>query len=136
MSQVNMGITNGGKMKNASRLPNESLLQEELEDESAIDEREEEDEEEEEEIYYKAIRIIEIHEGNPDLLYSGAGMYWLGMSIGWKAFRVLHTRRSSSTITVRGIRKHCLYGHSLNLRPASIEDFRANVEKPAPEKAA
>jgi len=125
-------------MKNASRLPNESLLQEELEDESAIEEREEEDEEEEEEeeIYCKAIRTIEIHEGNPDLLYSGAGMYWLGMSIGWKAFRVLHTRRSSSTITVRGIRKHCLYGHSLNLRPASIEDFRANVEKSAPEKAA
>ena len=117
-------------MKNASRLPNESLPQEELEDESAIDEREEE------EIYCKAIRTIDIHEGNPDLLYSDAGMYWLGMSIGWKAFRVLHTRRSSSTITVRGIRKHCLYGHSLNLRPAFIKDFRANVEKPAPEKAA
>ena len=126
-------------MKNASRLPNESLMQEELEDESAIDEREEEKRKrkrEEEEIYRKAIRTIEIHEGNPDLLYSGAGMYWLGMSIGWKAFRVLHTRRSSSTITVRGIRKHCLYGHSLNLRPASIEDFRANVEKPVSEKAA
>jgi hypothetical protein len=136
MSQVNTRITDGGKMKNASRLPSESLPQEELEDESAIDEREEEDEEEEEEIYGKAIRTIEIHEGNPDLLYSGAGMYWLGMSIGWKAFRVLHTRRSSSTITVRGIRNHCLYGHSLNLLPASIEDFRANVEKPAPEKAA
>jgi hypothetical protein len=102
MSQVNTRIIDGGKMKNASRLPNESLPQEELEDESAIDEREEEDEE----IYCKAIRTIEIHEGNPDLLYSGAGMNWLGMSIGWKAFRVLHTRRSSSTITVRGIRKH------------------------------
>ena len=131
-------------MKNASRLPNESFVQEESEDESAIDERgrgEDEEEEEEEEIYRKAIRTIEIHEGNPDLLYSGAGMYWLGMSIGWKAFRVLHTRRSSSTITVRGIRKHYLYGHSptfspRDFLPASIKDFRANVEKPAPEKAA
>jgi hypothetical protein len=131
------------KMKNPSRLPNESLLQEDLEDESTIDEREEEDEEEEdeEEIYRKAIRAIEIHEGNPDLLYSGAEMYWLGMSIGWKAFRVLHTRRSSSTITVRGIRKHYLYRHSptfspRDFLPASIKDLRANVEKPAPEKAA
>ena len=130
-------------MKNPSRLPNESLMQEDLEDESTIDEREEEgeEEEEEEEIYRKAIRTIEIHEGNPDLLYSGAGMYWLGMSIGWKAFRVLHARRSSTTITVRGIRKHCLYGHSLTFSPhdflpASIKDFQANVEKPAPEKAA
>ena len=125
-------------MKNASTLPNESFLQEELEDESAIDEREEEDEEEEEEeeIYRKAIRTIEFHERNLDLLYSGAGMYWLGMSIGWKAFRVLHTRRSSSTITIRSIRKHCLYGHSLNFLATSIENFRANVEKPVPEKAA
>jgi hypothetical protein len=63
-------------------------------------------------------------------------MYWLGMSIGWKAFRVLHTRRSSSTVTIRGIRKHHLYGHSLSFLPVVIEDFRANVEKLAPEKAA
>ena len=129
-------------MKNASTLPNESLLQDELDDESVIDEQEEEDEEEEEEeIYRKAIRTIEIHERNPDLLYSGAGMYWLGMSIGWKAFRVLHARRSSSTITVRGIRKHYLYGHSLTFSPydflpASIENFQAKVEKSSPEKAA
>lgn len=111
------------KMKSTSGLPNESRIQEEwkdestigeLEDESAIDEREEEDEEddedesEEEEIYQKAIRTVEIHERNLDLLYSGAGMYWLGMSIGWKAFRILYTRRSSSTITVRGITRHLL----------------------------
>jgi hypothetical protein len=127
------------KMKNESRLSTESFLREELEDESAIDERDEEDEEEEkeeEEIYRKAIRTIEIHERNPDVLYSGAGMYWLGMSIGWKAFRVLHTRRSSSTATIRGIKKHYLYGHSLSFLPVAIEDFRANVEKLAPEKAA
>jgi hypothetical protein len=125
------------KMKNESRLPSESFLREELEDESAIDEREEEEEEEEEEeIYRKAIRTIEIHERNPDVLYSGAGMYWLGMSIGWKAFRVLHTRRSYSTVTIRGIRKHYLYGYSLSFLPMPIEDFRANVEKPAAEKAA
>ncbi len=119
-------------MENASMLPNELLLQEELEDESVIDEREEEDEdeEEEEEIYLKAIRTVEIHERSPDLLYSGAGMYWLGMSIGWKAFRVLHTRRSSSTITIRGIRKHCLSGYSPNFPPVAIEDAGEIWRKP------
>jgi len=99
-------------MKDTSRLSSESRMQEELEDESSVDEQEERDEEdeeeEEEEIYRRAIKAIDIHERNPDLLYSGAGMYWLGMSIGWKAFRVLHTRRSSSTITVRGVTKHSL----------------------------
>ena len=103
-------------MKDTSRLSSESRTQEELEDESPVDEQEErdeedeeeEEEEEEEEIYRRAIKVIDIHERNPDLLYSGAGMYWLGMSIGWKAFRVLHTRRSSSTITVRGVTKHSL----------------------------
>ncbi|MDE2366388.1 MAG: hypothetical protein KGM95_05590 [Betaproteobacteria bacterium] len=109
-------------MKSTSGLPNESRIREEwedestideLEDESAVDEREEEDDEDEdegdeEEIYQKAIRTVEIHERNLDLLYSGAGMYWLGMSIGWKAFRILHTRRSSSAITVRGITRHLL----------------------------
>ena len=98
-------------MKDTSRLSSESRMQEELEDESPVDEqeeRDEEEEEEEEEIYRRAIKVIDIHERNPDLLYSGAGMYWLGMSIGWKAFRVLHTRRSSSTITVRGVTKHSL----------------------------
>jgi hypothetical protein len=126
------------KMKNESRLLNESFLREELEDESAIDERDEEDEEEEEEeeIYPKAIRTIEIHERNADALYSGAGMYWLGMSIGWKAFRVLHTRRSSSTLTIRGIRKHYLYGHSL-LSPAAVktsgQTWRNSHQRKLPE---
>ena len=96
-------------MKSESRLSNESHAQEELEDESTVDERVEEDEEEEEEeIYRKAIQAVETHERNLDLLYSGAGMYWFGMSIGWKAFRVVHNRQSSSTITVRGVTRHLL----------------------------
>lgn len=94
-------------MKDTSRLSSESHMQEELEDEGSVAE-EREEEEEEEEIYRRAIKAIDIHGRNPDLLYSGAGMYWLGMSIGWKAFRVLHTRRSSSTITVRGVTKYSL----------------------------
>ena len=100
-------------MKDTGRLSSESRMQEGLEDESSLDEQEErdeedEEEEEEEEIYRRAIKAIDIHGRNPDLLYSGAGMYWLGMSIGWKAFRVLHTRQSSSTITVRGVTEHSL----------------------------
>lgn len=101
------------KMKSESMLSNELYAREELEDESTVDEREEDDEDEdeeenEEEIYLKAITTVETHDRNLDLLYSGAGMYWLGMSIGWKAFRVVHTRQSSSTITVLGITRHFL----------------------------
>ncbi len=107
------------KMKSESTLSNELYAREELEDESMLDEREVDDEDEdgdeeddededEEEIYLKAIKTVETHDRNLDLLYSGAGMYWLGTSIGWKAFRVVHARRSSSTITILGITRHSL----------------------------
>jgi len=112
------------KMTSESRLTKELRVQDELEDESAVEEREEE---EEEEIYRKAIKTVEAHETNLDLLYSGAGMYCLGMSIGWKAFRVVHARRSSSTMKVRGVTRH-----SLTFFPtAASQDFWTNPQKTA-----
>ncbi|SEK46516.1 hypothetical protein [Nitrosovibrio tenuis] len=112
-------------MENEIELLNDSDIQEKLEDEGMVGEEEvegieeveeveevegieEEEPEEEERIYRKAIKTVESHERKLNLLYSGAGMYWLGMSIGWKAFRVVHTRRSSSTIRVRGVTRHLL----------------------------
>ena len=47
---------------------------------------------EEEEVFHKVIRTVESYHESLNLLYSGAGMYLLGMSLGWKAFRVAHTR--------------------------------------------
>ncbi len=105
-------------MRSESTLSNELYAREELEDKSMLDERavddededeeDEEDDEDEDEIYLKTIKAVETHDRNLDLLYSGAGMFWLGMSIGWKAFRVVHTRQSSSTITILGITRHSL----------------------------
>ena len=102
----------------------ESDIEKELEYEQLVDERgindyeddEDEDEEEdeeldEEEVYRKALETVEAHQKKMDVLYSGTGMYWLGMSMGWKVFRVLHTRRSYLTIKVLGVTRHSLTFH-------------------------
>jgi|1186.fasta_scaffold601195_1 hypothetical protein len=72
------------------------------------DENEEEEELEEEEIYRVALKEVEARQNEVDLLHSGAGMFWLGMSMGWRSFRVLHIRRSYSTMRVLGVTKHSL----------------------------
>ncbi|MEO6823796.1 MAG: hypothetical protein ABI167_03545 [Nitrosospira sp.] len=48
---------------------------------------------EEDEIFLKVLRAESDHKGI-DLMGTVAGMYLLGMSLGWKAFRVAHTRKA------------------------------------------
>lgn len=58
------------------------------------DEGDEEENEEDVNVFQKMIDVVENHEGEVNLLYSGAGMYLLGMTFGWTAFRVIHTRKA------------------------------------------
>ena len=69
-----------------------------------------EEEEEEEEVFLKAIRTVESYHEDLNLLCTGAGMYLLGMSLGWKAYRVAHTRK-----TLLNYRKNLVTKHSLSL---------------------
>lgn len=48
---------------------------------------------EEDEIFLTMLKVVETEHDNINLLGTAAGMYWLGMSFGWKAFRVAHTRK-------------------------------------------
>src|SRR5690349_23162105 len=111
-------------MKDQDRLLHEIDIEQELEYERLLDERDvnedddedDEDEEqdevekevEEEEVYRAALEALQVHQKELDPLYSAAGMFWLGMSMGWRAFRVLHSRKSRSAIKVIGITRHSL----------------------------
>jgi hypothetical protein len=52
------------------------------------------EEEDEEALFRKVIRTVENCQENLNLFYSGTGMYLLGMSLGWRALRVAHTRET------------------------------------------
>jgi hypothetical protein len=102
-------------MKDQNRLLPEIDMEQELEyeeagDECGADEDEDKEEEEldEEEIYCAALKAVKAHQNEMDLLYSATGMFWLGMSMGWKSFRVLHIRKSYSTMKILGVTKHSL----------------------------
>jgi hypothetical protein len=102
-------------MKDQNSLLPEIDMEQELEyeeagDECGVDEDEDKEEEEldEEEIYCAALKAVKAHHNEMDLLYSATGMFWLGMSMGWKSFRVLHIRKSYSTMKILGVTKHSL----------------------------
>lgn len=103
-------------MKDQNRLLHEIDIEQELEYERLLDERdvnEDEDDEveeeiEEEEVYLAALNALRTHQNELDPLYSAAGMFWLGMSMGWRAFRILYSRKSCSAIKVLGITRHSL----------------------------
>lgn len=109
-------------MKDQNRLLPDINMEQELEyeesvDECGVDEDEDEDKEDEEldeeEIYCAALKAVKAHQNKVDLLYSATGMFWLGMSMGWKSFRVLHIRKSYSTMKILGVTKHSLvFSHS------------------------
>jgi hypothetical protein len=42
---------------------------------------------------WKIINVVENHD-DINLLYSGTGMYLIGMTFGWTALRVVHTRKA------------------------------------------
>lgn len=77
---------------------------EELSNESKV----REEEEDEDEVFLRVIRAVESHQENLNLLCTGAGMYLLGMSLGWKAFRVAHTRKALLSYKKTHITKHSL----------------------------
>lgn len=59
--------------------------------------------------FQKMIDAVENHEGDISLLYSGAGMYLLGMTFGWTAFRIVHTRKAIVNYKkILGITTHSL----------------------------
>lgn len=65
--------------------------------------------EEDEEALRKIINAIENHDHGINLLYSGTGMYLLGMTIGWAALRVVHTRKAVLNYKkILGITTHSL----------------------------
>lgn len=80
---------------------------EEISDESKVRKGKDEDEDEDE-VFLKVIRTVESHHENLNLLCTGAGMYFLGMSLGWKAFRVAHTRKALFSYNKNDITKHSL----------------------------
>jgi hypothetical protein len=85
--------------------------EEELGDETGVpgDEGDEERSEEDAQVFQKMIDAVENHDGNISLLYSGAGMYLLGMTFGWTAFRVVHTKKAALNYkTIIGITTHSL----------------------------
>jgi hypothetical protein len=65
--------------------------------------------EDEEEALRKIMDAVENHDGNINLLYSGTGMYLLGMTFGWAALRVVHTRKAALNYkNILGITTHSL----------------------------
>jgi NAD(P)-dependent dehydrogenase (short-subunit alcohol dehydrogenase family) len=98
----------------ANNLWNPSEEEEELREEipatgDKADEGDEEGNEEDVEVFRKMIDAVENHDGDIDLLYSGAGMYLLGMTFGWTAFRVAHTRTAALNYKkILGITTHSL----------------------------
>jgi hypothetical protein len=65
--------------------------------------------EDEEEALRKIIDAVENYDGDIDLLHSGTGMYLLGMTFGWAALRVFHTRKAVLNYKeILGITTHSL----------------------------
>jgi predicted GNAT superfamily acetyltransferase len=65
--------------------------------------------EDDEEAFRKIIDAVENHDGDINLLYSGTGMYLLGMTFGWTALRVVHTRKAVLNYKeILGITTHSL----------------------------
>jgi hypothetical protein len=64
---------------------------------------------EDDEGFQKIIDAVENHDGDINLLYSGTGMYLLGMTFGWTALRVVHTRKAVLNYKeILGITTHSL----------------------------
>lgn len=85
--------------------------EEESRDEIGVtgDEGDEERSEEDAQVFQKMIDAVENQDGDISLLYSGAGMYLLGMTYGWTAFRVVHTRKTALNYkAILGITTHSL----------------------------
>jgi hypothetical protein len=85
--------------------------EEESRDETGVTggEGDEERSEEDAEVFQKMIDAVENHDGDISLLYSGTGMYLLGMTFGWTAFRVVHTRKAALNYkAILGITTHSL----------------------------
>lgn len=97
-------------MNHANDVWDLSEEEEELRDETVTgDEGDEEGNEEDVEVFQKMIDAVENHDGDISLLYSGTGMYLLGMTFGWTAFRVVHTRKATLNYkTILGITTHSL----------------------------
>ena len=91
--------------------PSEEEEEEESRDEimaAGVEENEEENEEDAE-LFQKMVDTVENHNGDINLLYSGAGMYLLGMTFGWAAFREVHTRKAALNYKkILGITTHSL----------------------------
>jgi hypothetical protein len=79
----------------------------ELGDERAT--ADEDGDEDDEEAFRKIIDAVENHDGDISLLHSGTGMYLLGMTFGWAALRVFHTRKAALNYKkILGITTHSL----------------------------
>lgn len=72
---------------------------------------------EEDEIFLKMLKAAETEQDNINLHGTAAGMYWLGMSFGWKAFRVAHTRK-----ILLNYKKLLITTHSLAPFPGSDKE--------------
>ena len=69
----------------------------------------EDGDEDDEEALRKIIDAVENHDRDINLLYSGTGMYLLGMTFGWMALRVFHTRKADLNYKkILGITTHSL----------------------------
>ena len=80
--------------------------------------------EDEEEALQEIIDAVENHDRGINLLYSGTGMYLLGMTFGWTALRVLHTRKCDLNYKkILGITTHSLaFPH---VRPFPQDGYKA-----------
>jgi hypothetical protein len=71
----------------------------------------------EDETLLEMLRAVESDDEDMNLLGTGIGMYWLGMSLGWEAFRVAYTRK-----TLLGYKKTLVTTHSLVSYHGDYED--------------
>ena len=65
----------------------------------------------------KMLRAVESDHEDMNLLGTGIGMYWLGMSLGWEALRVAYTRK-----TLLRYKKTLVTTHSLVSYRGDYED--------------
>ena len=71
----------------------------------------------EDEILLKMLTAVESDHEDMNLLGTGIGMYWLGMSLGWEALRVAYTRK-----TLLSYKKTLVTTHSLVSYHGDYED--------------
>ena len=76
------------------------------------------EEEDEEVLFRKVTRTVESCQENLNLFYSGTGMYLLGMSLGWRAFRVAHARETIFNYKKVLVTTHTLVMHYGGYSPA------------------